>query len=540
MATTPSAEGTRAWCRFRSLLLGLLLCRGLVLLCVLPPFEGWDEYQHVGYIQHVVETGRRAVFGETAVPSALLCALAEFPQPRCPTDARYWLGTEAYAKYWDQRQPPASPIPGPPLPRGGTPLYEAQHGEFYYRLVAPLFAAAGGVNRLRSSIGALRLLNLLLTVAAVEIALRVVGRLVRDHRHAAVIGLLIATQPLFLANGARVSNDALGVLLATAAIAAGLTLNPGRLLAGSVALGVLTGLSILAKATNLGLVPFVACCWLVAVARDRIPRRRAALAAALLITGALAVTQAELRFNLARYGQLTPMQEALANRKAGRTASDLLHVAGHLDWGRRLTLLWLSDNLCVGGWSFLPATVRQIHQYRALTVICLIGWLFAVIPWTRPHPPIFRARSFPILCPIICASYTAALAYHMVQSGLCWGTPTTVAWYACPAYPWILAFVAGGGLAWPLGRFRAVLPALLAVTFVYAESALFLGRMATTYAGGASGREGLRRLAYLQPAPLGTPTLLAASSGAVILLAVILRGLFSDSLVSRRPACEAS
>ena len=32
---------------FRLLLLGLVLARGLVYLCVMPPFEGWDECQHV-------------------------------------------------------------------------------------------------------------------------------------------------------------------------------------------------------------------------------------------------------------------------------------------------------------------------------------------------------------------------------------------------------------------------------------------------------------------------------------------------------------
>jgi 4-amino-4-deoxy-L-arabinose transferase-like glycosyltransferase len=535
----PSAEDNPSWRRFRALLLGLVACRGLVLLCVLPPFEGWDEYQHVGYIQHVWETGGPAIFGETRVPPALLSALAEFPQARSALDPRDPSGRSAYVQYWARRQPWAAPGPAPPPPQGEIPLYQAQHGEFYYRLVAPLFAAAGGVDRLRSSVGALRLLNLVMTVVAVAIALGVVGRHVRDCRHAAVIGLLIATQPLFLANGVRVSNDALGVMLATAAVATGLSLNRDRLLCGSATLGVLTGLSILAKATNFGLVPFAACCWLVVVARDGVRWRIAAPAAALLISGALAVTLGEFRSNYARYGLVTPMQEPIVNRILGRSATDLLRTAGQLDWGERLGRLWLCENLGVGGWSFIPPTYEQIRVYRALNQICLVGWLFAVIPLARQGHPIFRARRLPMLCLIICAGYTAALAYHMVQSSLSWGSPSTGAWYACPAYPWFLALVAGGGLAWPLGRYRVLLPAALAVTLFYVDSVLVLGRMAATYAGGASGWEILRRLAYLQPAPLGTSTLLAASGGAVILFAVILRGVFREPSVSDLPGAQS-
>ena len=56
-----------AWRRLRVILTGLVLCRGIVLLCVLPPFEGWDEYQHVGYIVYWNETGSRPWLGQADV-----------------------------------------------------------------------------------------------------------------------------------------------------------------------------------------------------------------------------------------------------------------------------------------------------------------------------------------------------------------------------------------------------------------------------------------------------------------------------------------
>ena len=41
------------WRRLRVLLVALVVCRGVVLLSILPPFEGWDEYQHVAYVEHM-------------------------------------------------------------------------------------------------------------------------------------------------------------------------------------------------------------------------------------------------------------------------------------------------------------------------------------------------------------------------------------------------------------------------------------------------------------------------------------------------------
>src|SRR5207245_5803278 len=135
------------------------------------------------------------------------------------------------------------------------PLYEAQHSPLAYQLMAPVFQAAGGLRDLRSSVACLRFANLLLTATAVWVALGAVGRIVRGPVPAALVGLLISTQPLFLINGVRVANDALGVLLATLAITMGLALERERLLHQSAAIGLLVGLAFLAKAGHAALTP---------------------------------------------------------------------------------------------------------------------------------------------------------------------------------------------------------------------------------------------------------------------------------------------
>src|SRR5262245_38864012 len=169
---TESTETQRRWFWFRTLLVALVVARGLVYLSVMPLFEGWDEYEHVGYVVHVLATGRPAVLGQTNVPASLIAPLVRYPLPKCVVDLQLGrLGAVDYRSYWSSAERPT-------LRPGLMELYEAQHASWYYRVAAPLFKALGGVADLRTSVGGLRLLNLTFLAASVWIALGVIGRLV--------------------------------------------------------------------------------------------------------------------------------------------------------------------------------------------------------------------------------------------------------------------------------------------------------------------------------------------------------------------------
>lgn len=515
-AVEARGDEARLWSRIRLSLVALVLCRGLVWLCVLPPFEGWDEYQHVGYVQHVAETGKAAVLGETNVPPSLLSAQGEFPQSTTDREDFDRFGVLGFSTYWTS--PRTIPNAKAEDSAAIIPLYQAQHGALYYRIAAPFYRWAGGVDRLKVSVGLLRLLNLTFVVGAVWLALGAVGRVVADVRLASLFGLLIATQPLFLINGVRVANDALGVLLATLVIAMGLTWREDRGMARSVLWGAAVGFAVLAKSVNLGLVPFMAFCWLAAAVQQGVDRRRALASASLIALGAIAVCGPELAANLGRYGMITPMGEAVQNRRNGMTAVDLIHAARGIEWWTKLSGIWLYDNLCKVGWSFFDAGPKLMVRHKNLVVACLLGWLLCASRRTRPQSPVFRGAATPLACLVLCLSFTAALSYHMVQSKLAQGVSMTNTWYAASTLPWFLVLVVGGALSWPLGRLRPILPAMLATTFLTAESVTLWGRLVPTCSGGADGWEALHRLASLQPALLGTPTLLAALAGQLVAL----------------------
>ncbi len=557
--------------RFRLLLVGLILARGVAELCVMPPFEGWDEYQHVGYVVHVLETGRRATLGETLVPASLRAEMAAFPQPRSSLAQMGPHPAEmGYADYWARRGSGLVPSPGRVDPPASTEaaspikLYQAQHSWWYYRAVAPLFAAAGGVSDLRDSMAVLRLVNLLLTAGAVWIATGVIAHRVRSRRTAAWIGLVIAVHPIFLTNGVRVSSDAPGVLLATLTVAVALALDGRLSIRRSGAMGLLAGAAILAKATNWSLVPFLAGCWLFAATRGEASRRRAAGSALALFLGLAAVVGPEVGHNMAVYGVPTPMQEAVLNHRNGRGLLDLLRTAASVSWPREARDLWLRGAFLTGGWSFVGKGVPGRDAYYWAAAAGLLGWAWRLIavaagrrmrggsvrlgggrfrlhaPATIGSQPAFDSAWTPLACLLLCASVTAALDYHSLQCRLAWGRSTTGPWYAAAALPWFLALVVSGALAWPSRRLGTAIAATLAGSCVLGEQFLLWARMLPAYSGGAVGLDALRRIGQLQPTLLGPATALAASAAGGVILLVAAVAIARIPAVGEDPAIDST
>ncbi len=502
-----------------------------MVLSILPPFEGWDEYQHVAYVEHIRQTGRAPVAGQTTVAPALLSELVKFPQPeQSIKDCLWQFGAVDYSTFW-ARQGSNSPGRSPEDFRSHTVLiYQAQHSTLFYRLAMPLFVALGGVQNLRWSVAGIRLMNVCLIAVAVWVALEVLRRVVWRERDAALIGMAIAAHPLFLLNGARVANDALGVLLATLAIASSLSLvsrtDDRRLALHGAATGCLIGLAILAKATNFALVPFAAICWLLMLIRLRPKGMRAPLAALALGLGTLVMIQSEVRFNLTNHGSFSSMQEVLENQRRGKTTTDLLRTASTVDWPRTITQLWDRELFFVGGWSFLRTHPRMVLAYRDLVKVGLAGWIWlgAVVMVRRRDlsKSVFSAPWVPMACIALVLCYTAALSYHTVQSKLAWGMATTNSWYASPALPWFLMLVAGSVMSLPLSRYlRPAVPLGLAGVSLAAEVTGLFGQMIPKYTSCASWSLALDRLAWLQPPWLGTPTLFLAIATEVTVLAVI-------------------
>src|SRR5687767_3807314 len=103
--TSHQRTGSRAWWLVAGLLITAFLARGPLYLCVFPPFEGWDEYQHLAYIAHLDETGTIPVFNDSWVSVALRPMLIGVPHSQSGGDqVRQW-GALSYPEYWNSPAP---------------------------------------------------------------------------------------------------------------------------------------------------------------------------------------------------------------------------------------------------------------------------------------------------------------------------------------------------------------------------------------------------------------------------------------------------
>ena len=478
------------------------------MLCILPPFEGWDEYQHVACLQHRLERGVHPTVGGTSVPAALIQQLPGFPQPRFALDQIQGSGARGYAEFWNPPEPP----------RGActVALYQAQQEPLYYRLAAPVFALAGGLADLRTSVFTLRALNLLLLAAAVVLA----GVPLLHTRTAATPPTLlaIATVPILLYSGLRVANDALALAFSMAALFLLDRVTGARPRCAALAAGLAAGAAICTKTTALPVVPAALTLTGLAYWRGALSPRTATHVAGAFVLGCLVVAGPGLAANVRAFGALTPMQEGLDNARAGHGTGDLVRHALALDWIEVLRRNWTRDPLWVGGWSYLrpPSWLRTAHE-----ALLLLGLVAVLATGRRPPGSTAGLRAM-----ATAGWATLAIGYVSLHSSLLHGDASLTPWYLAFAWPAVLTAVIQGFYSLPWRRVGPVLTAALITVFVAAETHGVLHRMPRAYAGAELWNGAASRLASLRPPWLGTNTLLITLALWLLLWGLTLRELW--------------
>lgn len=505
------------WRRYCLLLALLFAARGVLVLCILPPFEGWDEYQHLAYVVHMIEKGSPPDLASgSVVPRSMFPWLIEYPHCRFATDQLRVLGAKSYDGYWTDPTTDTSRLESAP----DIPIYQAQHPSLYYRMMMPVvrwFLPRGDI---RSLMGWLRLINVAFGALSIYVAGRLIGVLIRPSRLRYLLGLLIALQPLYLLNCARVASDALAVLLGTAAIGLILVPSTRHRVLGSVWTGMVTGLSILAKTVNMAIAPFAVGVALAQGVWRRADAAKALGSAAAMIVGLLLICGTYFYHNLTTFGLLTPMQEAVQNRAAGRTMADALETARNMNIVDELGRRFYRRSLWTGGWSYLqpPAVAVKVQEYGYY--FASLGFLFALMPTIR------RSRGMAVSSEILMRVFAlilltaAGLCYHMVHTRMLLGSVATNIWYAAVIFPWLLVLYVQGLAFWPLPRLGFASGVILAGTYLLTELYATIVTMTASYTGGATGWEAWHRIALLHPAWLSPPVAVIAAVFVLIFVAV--------------------
>lgn len=519
---------SRAWWLLAGLLITAFLARAPLYLSVFPPFEGWDEYQHLAYIAHVDETGTIPVVDEdTRVSLALRPLVVAMPHsPWGGEQVQEW-GALSYADYWNAPSPAAGAVrEASSSPR----LYQAQHPPLAYVLALPIWRALKTAHPLEA-IYAIRTMNLLLVAAALVLFAGALTRLVPAFAPRVAVFALVCLHPLFFQNVARVANDALALATGVAGISL-LVLADGRtLLTRGLLAAVFIAASVWSKQTGLTLIPALVLGlpligWVHGVSAGRLWRVTSMAAIVLL----LLVAPLWL-WSYRQYGAIITTQESLELAAEGSVVNALATALVNLAWGPLVDTLFVPGRPWVGGWSFLA-----MHE----TLADLYGWYWGILLAAAGAGAVVatlrRARSVEQAASVrrtggiavgglaVCAAvviFTAlGMIHHALVSHAVFGGATTNPWYFMTALPFLFVLLIRGLEAIDR-RLATAAAAALAALFVAIDLHGTWVQMPRAYANTTDAALQWSRLTAIHPAVLSGDLrwlFLAAQLGALCLV----------------------
>jgi hypothetical protein len=319
----------------------------------------------------------------------------------------------------------------------GISAYEALQPPLYYWLMAPVVSLLKN-SGLLEQVMVLRWVGVLIASFAVPLSFLICWTITRCDTLPLGCAAVVAVMPGFAISVARVSNEPLSILLFTLLIWVGLRVATGDPdIRSAVALGVVSGLGLLAKAYFLTAVPAVLFLLSYKGRRDWM----AALATLLVTT--LVAGWWYIR-NMVTTGTLSGLAEPIMLHDRGLSA--MLTAIPHIPWFRAIDVI-LASHLYYCGWSAL--TVRSWIYHVFFASAMLAGGL------------ILRMRGRAVLWLLsIYGFFWVGQLYNVVLQYLTKGLAGSMGWYlyavvGCEVVLCALAF----------GRFRVWAVAIGTILF---------------------------------------------------------------------------
>ena len=497
----------RSWWLVAGLLIGAFLARGPLYLSVFPPFEGWDEYQHLAYIAHLDETGTIPVFNDSWVSVALRPLLIGVPHSQSGGDqVRQW-GALSYPEYWN------SPAPASGADRAAPSLirlYQAQQPPLAYVVAWPIWRALK--THPLEAIYAIRTMNLLLVAAALALFAAALTRLVPAFGPRVALFALVCLHPLFFQNVARVANDALAVATGIAGISLLVLADGRRLLTSGLLAAACIAASVWSKQTSLTLIPALVLGlpligWVHGVSAGRLWR-----ATTISVVVFLLLVAPLWLWSYRHYGSIVTTQDSLELAARGSVASALATSFVNLPWRAVVDTFFVPGRPWVGGWSFLSMqeTLADLHGWcwGILLAVAMVGAVTAMRRCARSGErmaSVLRTDGGVTAGSVVCAAVvvftTLGMIYHLTLSHAVFGRPMTNPWYFMTALPFMFVLVVRGLEA--IGRRLATVAAtVLAAVFVAIDLHGTWVQMPVAYASTTDTALQWSRLTTIHPAIL--------------------------------------
>ena len=430
----PQKNDTQRWKRICVALTLLVLVRGVFVLSVLPPFEGWDEYQHIAYIVYLKEQKALPPYGLATVPQSMVPMLQNYPHSGFDHwQNRQW-ETRTYDTFWTQ----------PQVQRGKysqIQLYQAQQGPLYYLVALPFWLVFSSFGPL-AGIYALRLLNALFLTAAVFIFLQTLAKCVPKLRHRIIIGLLVATYPLYLITAARISNCALSIFFGSLTLYFTIRAIKEKPLRFLMAASCCLGLGILAKATMLTMIPVVLIAAVVVACRQGFNFKLALKTVGMCLAVILLFLVPLFYRNYKSSGMLYVMSQHRDLQLSGKSSLAVFPYFFKVGWSTHLRHWIFTRDLWVSGWSFIYPPGWFDYPYKGFMYLF---WMIVIAfglkrGWSRKVPQkapehLFTDNWSLLIFGSVVSFMVAGLAYFATISLVDLGVAVTIPSYFMIALP---------------------------------------------------------------------------------------------------------
>lgn len=344
------------------------LARGAFYCALLPLWEGYDEYSHFAYLQHLVNTGERPSVQESRQSREIEESLRLTPLAWTLRDAVSGSIThDGWGRLTGadraQRRERLLALPralGREEPGDAQTQYEGQQPPLYYALCWPVYWLAEDW-ALPARVFAIRIFSVMLASAAVPVGYLAARRLLSSEAAAGAMAVM-TLMPELMIDVARVGNESAAVAMGACLAYLGIRMIEGETgWRHALALGFTLGVACLTKAYFLAMLPPVCLgyAWLGWRGRDArvLARGAAVIAAAVVIAG---WWYAE---NIITTGTLTGHMDQIALRAQG----------GPTLWQHALTMRWAHvcdiffvSHIWFGGWSFLQLRSWMYLPFRVL------------------------------------------------------------------------------------------------------------------------------------------------------------------------------
>jgi hypothetical protein len=422
----------------------IFICKGLFYSSLFPIWEGFDEYAHFAFIQHL-DTFMSLPLEETRVSNEVQRSLEVVPLPwmlhtwPLPyiTHDDYWqLPTDERAsREKELRSIPVSDISD----ERNSLLYESKQGPLYYILMTPLYRGIRHV-ALPTRVFVFRSINILIGSAIIPIAFMTARKAFGDPRLAIAACAVLAAMPGIYIDSSRVGNQTLAMVeygLLTWSCLTAIQCSPRYfLLAGSI-----LGLLLVTKAYGLAAIPAVAVVGFDIVRKSQSRKFQNSI---LVIAsfGLMAVISGwwflrNLRIKGSFLGPDGTPTEKLSYL-------EIIHRTAQMNW----TQLWRSQmdsHAWIGDWSFLGlrSWMYDVFNWWVLLVIAGIA-ILAVRQFRRPELKTEISLQSILILVLLWSGFLLSTFYHAMMNYLNEGLAASAGWYLFAAIvPEVMLIVAG-------------------------------------------------------------------------------------------------